>query len=70
MIDARTQAAVVRALIDEFEHVSAHGEAAQCLRTQLIEELARLSCLIMDVATTMSETCPLSPWLEDGASVS
>lgn len=38
----RAQTAVVRALADALKHHTARGDAAESLREQLIEELARL----------------------------
>jgi hypothetical protein len=38
----RAQAAIVRALADALEHHIASGDAADSLRDQLVEELARL----------------------------
>jgi hypothetical protein len=65
MASARTQAAIVRSLVDAFEHASTDGEAGQWLRKQLVEELARLGCRIMDVAAALSETCPPTAWQEE-----
>jgi hypothetical protein len=67
MASARTQAAIVRSLVDELEHVAAHGEAAHWLRAQLIEELARLGCRILDAAAALAETCHPDSWLDESA---
>jgi len=65
MASARTQAAIVRSLLDAFEHASTNGEAEHWMRAQLIEELARLGCRIMDVAAALSETGPPNRWQEE-----
>ncbi len=54
---ARTQAAVVRALVDQLECAS-NGEVEEWLRAQLIEELARLGCHIVELTVTMTAACP------------
>ncbi len=55
-LTARTQAAIVRTLIDEFEQSSIHGEPPQWLHAQLIEEFARLGRQIIELATALAET--------------
>ena len=38
----RAQSAVIRTLVDAIERLNARGDAAEGLREQLVEELARL----------------------------
>jgi hypothetical protein len=54
MAAARTQAAIVRALVDELEHASADDNTERWMRAQLIEELTRLGSRIMDLAAAMT----------------
>ena len=58
MASARTQAAIVRALVDEVEHAIANSNAEHWMQAQLIEELARLGCRIIDVADAWTASCP------------
>ena len=54
----RSQAAFVRALLDEVERVIPQ-ESDDLVTEQLVEELARLGCRFLDVAsklTTMTDT--------------
>jgi hypothetical protein len=53
----RSHAAVVRALADEVECLSRTGDAAG-LRDQLIEELARLGCRLLETAGTLAGSPP------------
>ncbi len=66
-LTARTQAAIVRTLIDEFEQSSIHGEPPQWLHAQLIEEFARLGRQIIELATALAETCPWNTNSEQNA---
>jgi hypothetical protein len=68
MTSARTQAAIVRSLVDAFEHASSHVEAERWLRAQLVEELARLGCKILDVASALTDTGPPISGREGSAS--
>lgn len=53
----RSQAAFVRALLDELERISpADSEGA--LGAQLVEELARLGCRCLETASALSATVP------------
>jgi hypothetical protein len=61
VVSARTQAAIVRALVDEFDHTTADGSAEPWMQAQLIEELARLGCRIMDLAAALTVSCPPEP---------
>jgi hypothetical protein len=65
VVSARTQAAIVRSLVDEFERASTRGDAYHWLRAQLIEELARLGCRVLEAAAVLTETCSPNPWLEE-----
>jgi hypothetical protein len=56
MVAARTQVAVVRALVDELEQASADDNTEHWMRAQLIEELTRLGSRIMDLAASMTAT--------------
>lgn len=59
---ARCQAAVVRALLDEFERTCAlqHGSTRDeiALGEQLVEDLARLGCRVLECASVMSLALP------------
>lgn len=56
----RQQAAVVRGLVDQVECLG--PSRANCaLRAQLVEELARLGCRILEAAAALSETTPPEP---------
>jgi hypothetical protein len=54
-LSIRKQAAIVRALADELEHLAPQG-ATGSLREQLVEELARLGCRILETAAKLSGT--------------
>src|SRR5579864_6511533 len=60
LVRARGQAAVVRALLNEMERISAlHGSSTReetVLGDQLVEELARLGCRVLECASAMSLT--------------
>ena len=56
----RSQAAVVRALADHVEHLSRAGEA-DGIGDQLIEEMARLGCRILEAAGSLAR----APHVED-----
>jgi hypothetical protein len=51
--NVRSQAAFARALVDEVERVLPHRER-DLVRAQLVEELARLGCQLLDAASTLS----------------
>lgn len=51
--EIRTQAGVVRALLDEVDSIDPAFDAE--LDGQLIEELARLGCRILEAASAMSD---------------
>ncbi len=53
----RVQAAVIRALADEVECLSRAGEA-DGLGDQLIEEMARLGCRLLETAGTLATPPP------------
>lgn len=53
----RSQVAIVRALADEVDSLSRIGEA-DGLPEQLIEELARLGCRLLDQASALAGTVP------------
>lgn len=50
--EIRTQAGVVRALLDEVDAVNRAFDAD--LDAQLVEELARLGCRILEAASTLA----------------
>ncbi len=56
----RRQTAVVRALLDQMECLSALS-AIEGLRAQLVEELARLGCTILEAAATLSSQTEPAP---------
>ena len=51
----RSQAAFVRTLLDEVERVAPSG-TGNAVSTQLVEELARLGCRFLEVASALSTT--------------
>lgn len=51
----RRQTAVVRALLDQLECLSPLS-AIEGLRAQLVEELARLGCTMLEAAASLSST--------------
>jgi hypothetical protein len=56
----REQAALVRSLAEQVEHLGPWG-AQPSLRAQLVEELARLGCRALEVAAAMSEMTEPAP---------
>jgi hypothetical protein len=50
MREIRLQASIVRALLDEVDGVNRH----QISRSQLLEELARLGCRLLETAAALS----------------
>jgi len=50
----RSQVAVVRAIADQVEHLSRAGDG-DGLGEQLIEEMARLGCRLLEAAGSMAE---------------
>ncbi len=58
-VTMKTHAAIIRTLIDEVEHHVQRGKAAEGLRGQLIEELARLGARILETAAALSATTPM-----------
>jgi hypothetical protein len=69
LIDARSRAAVVRALLDEFERVAPAARSTPSLDRgmsdkvgeQLVEELTRLARRMLEVAAAISEAYPRAP---------
>jgi hypothetical protein len=53
----RSQAAVVRALADHVEHLSRAGDS-DGIGDQLIEEMARLGCRLIEAAGTLAGSHP------------
>jgi len=54
----RAQAAVVRALADHVEYLARSGDA-DGLSSQVIEEMARLGCRLLEAAGALAESqCP------------
>lgn len=60
VLAVRKQTAVVMALADELEHL-APWRPTSTLRQQLVEELARLGCRILETAATLSRTTEPGP---------
>ena len=58
VLAVREQTAIVRALADELEHLAPWGTTAG-LRHQLVEELARLGCRIVETAAILSRVAEL-----------
>lgn len=58
----RQQTAVVRTLMDQLERVTPRG--AGSLRAQLVEELARLGCGILEAVATLSASTHPRAWHE------
>ncbi len=56
----RRQTAVVRMLLDQLESLSLVGEPGS-LRAQLVEELGRLGCMVLEAAASVSETTAPEP---------
>lgn len=56
----RRQTAVVRALLDQVECLSPWS-AIEGLRAQLVEELARLGCMLLEAAASLSSTTEPAP---------
>jgi hypothetical protein len=56
----RRQSAVVRALLDQLERVSPWS-ASDGLRAQLLEELARLGCVRLEAAASLSSGFAVPP---------
>ena len=53
----RSQLAVVRTVCDEVEHLTRPRDA-DGPRTQLVEEMARLGCRLLDAAASLTESPP------------
>jgi len=53
----RSQVAIVRALADQVERLPLHGDG-QGVPAQLIEELARLGCLLLEHAGALAALQP------------
>jgi hypothetical protein len=53
----RSHAAIVRTLADEVECISRAGDA-EGLGEQLVEEMARLGCRLLETAATLTESLP------------
>lgn len=51
----RSQVAVVRAMVDQVEHVS-RAKDAEGVRDQLIEEMTRLGCQLLKAAGSLAES--------------
>ena|GEM_PF-3192909 len=58
VLAVREQTALVRALADELEHLAPWGTTGG-LRQQLVEELARLGCRIIETAATLARVADL-----------
>jgi hypothetical protein len=59
----RSQAGVVRALLDEVERIHPDSVAGQVVAEQLIDELTRLGCRTLEVAAMLAhgEAVPVPP---------
>jgi hypothetical protein len=53
----RSQVAVVRTIADQVEHL-AHARAAEGVRAQLAEEMARLGCHLLEAAASLADPTP------------
>jgi hypothetical protein len=51
----RSQAAVLRTLVDRAEYLARPGEACE-LDEQLVEEMARLGCRLLEAAASLAES--------------
>jgi len=58
LVNLRSQVAVVRALADQVERVSRAADV-DGLRTQIVEEMGRLGCRLLDVAEVLAEASPV-----------
>ncbi len=56
----RSQVAVVRALADQVEYLTRPGRTDE-LRDQVIEEMARLGCLLLEAAGSLAGASPEDP---------
>jgi len=56
----RSQAGVVRALLDEIERLQPESVAGQVVAEQLIDELTRLGCRTLEVAASLAK-CDVVP---------
>jgi hypothetical protein len=56
----RSQVAVVRALADQVEYLARPGYA-DGLRDQVIEEMARLGCRLLEAARSLASASPEDP---------
>jgi hypothetical protein len=56
-VNLRSQVAVVRALADQVEQLSLAADA-DGLGTQMVEEMARLGCRLLETAAALAETAP------------
>ena len=61
LASARTQAAVVRTLVDQFEHAITNANSGHSLPAQLVEELATLGRRILDAAAALTEAIGTRP---------
>jgi hypothetical protein len=52
--EIRTQTGVVRALLEEVDAIDRALETETALDAQLVEELARLGCRILEAASTLA----------------
>jgi hypothetical protein len=54
LVELRSQAAIVRTLVDQVEQVTRAGDVAS-LGAQMVEEMARLGCRLLDTAAALAE---------------
>ena len=57
---ARHQAALVRTLADEIERLMPSPAAAQAVTGQLVDELSRLGCRVLEAAAVLSELAEIA----------
>jgi hypothetical protein len=57
LVNLRSQVAVVRALADQVDHLTRAADV-DGLGTQIVEEIGRLGCRLLDVAAAVAEASP------------
>jgi hypothetical protein len=59
LVRVRSQVAVIRTLADRADHLVRSGEAGE-VSEQLVEEMARLGCQLLEAAASLTEKSPPS----------
>jgi len=57
LVNVRSQVAVVRALADQIEQLSRAADV-DALGDQMVEEMARLGCRLLDAAAALADASP------------